>query len=420
MRVLIADDSAVVRRILGDALARNGYESVAHATGDEAWKALSRGGFHIAVLGWRLPGLSGGAICRRLQTHAGLQGVYAIILTGRNALAEFDEALAAGANDCIVKPFNEGELLARLAVAERILRTQSDLAESQRLATIGSLTAGVAHEINTPMQYVADNARFLQESFGQLSRFFARLDEWRSARRGGVSGEDGSPPAAFPAALEEALGEFEIEYLLREFPSAAKETLEGVARVTSIVQAMKAFCHPGATDKAPVDLTRAIENTVTVARNEWKYVAEVVTEFDPDLPHVKCYAAELNQVVLNLIVNAAHAVGEAVGKSGRRGMITIRTLRDDGWAEIRVHDTGLGIPEKIRFKIFKPFFTTKPAGKGTGQGLAIARRVVVEKHGGTIDFTSEEGRGTTFVVRLPIDGELPQPSESPRAATAAS
>ena len=168
---------------------------------------------------------------------------------------------------------------------------------------------------------------------------------------------------------------------------------------------MKEFSHPGTKEKVSLDLNHAIECTITVARNEWRYVADLETDYDSSLPLILCQPGEFNPVILNLIVNAAQAIAEANKESAReKGRITVRTLVCQGWAEIRIADTGLGIPEKIQTRIFDPFFTTKEIGKGTGQGLAIARSVVVDKHGGTIHFETEEGKGTTFVVRLPLGG----------------
>jgi signal transduction histidine kinase len=166
---------------------------------------------------------------------------------------------------------------------------------------------------------------------------------------------------------------------------------------------MREFSHPGSKEKQEVDLNRAIESTTIVTRNEWKYVADLVTDFDPDLPPVACLTDEFNQAILNLIVNAAHAISESVERSDEKGAITITTCARNGWVEIRITDTGNGIPEKHRSRIFDPFFTTKPVGKGTGQGLAIVYAVVVEKHGGTIDCVSEIGTGTTFILRLPLN-----------------
>ncbi|MGB0104699.1 MAG: ATP-binding protein, partial [Candidatus Sulfotelmatobacter sp.] len=196
-------------------------------------------------------------------------------------------------------------------------------------------------------------------------------------------------------------------YLLEEIPKAIEQTLEGVTRVSQLVSAMKEFSHPGTKEKTPLDLNHAIQSTITVARNEWKYVADVETEFDPSLPLVSCQPGEFNQVILNLIVNAAHAIAEVVGKNGsQKGKIKVQTRDCQEWVEIRIQDTGSGIPEKARARIFDPFFTTKKIGKGTGQGLAIARSVVVDKHDGSIHFETEEGKGTTFIIRLPYDGKV--------------
>ena len=171
-----------------------------------------------------------------------------------------------------------------------------------------------------------------------------------------------------------------------------------------IVGAMKEFSHPGVSEKTSIDINRAIESTLTVSHNEWKYVAELVTDLAPDLPLVRCLPGEFNQVILNLIVNAAHAIADTVQNgSATKGTITISTRHRGNWLEIRIADTGPGIPEKIRTRIFDPFFTTKAVGKGTGQGLAIAHSVVVDKHGGTITFETELGRGTTFIIRLPLN-----------------
>jgi len=197
--------------------------------------------------------------------------------------------------------------------------------------------------------------------------------------------------------------EIDLPYLREEIPKAIKQSLEGVERVGKIVRAMKEFSHPGPKEKTPTNLNKAIENTVTVARNEWKYVSEMILDLDPDLPLVPCHPNEFNQVILNLVINAAHAIADVVGNGAtNKGKITVSTRRKGDKVEISVKDTGTGIPPEIRSKIFDPFFTTKEVGKGTGQGLAIARSIVVDKHGGTIDFETEVGKGTTFTIYLPI------------------
>jgi signal transduction histidine kinase len=196
----------------------------------------------------------------------------------------------------------------------------------------------------------------------------------------------------------------DTNYLVQEIPKAIQQSADGVDRVSRIVRAMKEFSHPGGEDKEAVDINKAIENALIVARNEWKYVAEAVTDLDPSLPLVTCHPGEINQVLLNLIVNAAHAIGDKSGRDGdKKGTITVSTRSEANGVEVRICDTGGGIPEAIRDRIFDPFFTTKPVGKGTGQGLTIAHAVVVNKHGGTITFESVVGQGTTFIIRLPLD-----------------
>jgi signal transduction histidine kinase len=196
-----------------------------------------------------------------------------------------------------------------------------------------------------------------------------------------------------------------LEYLLAEIPKAISQSADGIDRVATIVRAMKEFAHPGSAEKAAVNLNKAIESTVTVARNEWKYVADLHTTLDPTLPPVPCLVGEFNQVVLNMIVNATHAIADAVKGTGGKGTITIGTRRAGDFVEVCIADTGMGIPESIRHRIFDPFFTTKEVGKGTGQGLAIARSVVVDKHGGTIAVESQVGTGTTFIIRLPLTAQ---------------
>lgn len=270
---------------------------------------------------------------------------------------------------------------------------EAQLRQAQKLESIGQLAAGIAHEINTPMQYVGDNVRFLQESFERLRPML----EYLSTEEGGKTA---SP------ALEGLARESRIEFLLREITPAFRETLEGIASVTHIVGAMKKFSHPGG-EKTLGDINVHIRNTVTVTRNEWKYVADMDLDLDENLPPVPCHAGEFNQALLNLIINAAHAIEERLGGRSpvRKGRITIRSRREENRVVIQVEDTGTGIPEAIRHKVFDPFFTTKGVGRGTGQGLSIAWSAIVEKHGGTIGFDTREGEGTTFLIRMPLTPE---------------
>jgi PAS domain S-box-containing protein len=271
------------------------------------------------------------------------------------------------------------------------------LRQAQKLEAIGQLAAGIAHEINTPTQYVGDNTRFLQESWHSFNELLAIAREMRQrAAAGSISSQT---LQRFDALAQVA----DFEYLQTEIPRAIEQSLDGIERVAKIVRAMKDFSHPGSEEKKSIDINQAIETTITVARNEWKYVADVETHFDSNLPLVLCHAGEFNQVILNLLINAAQAIAQALeGGSQGKGKIVVSTTCDQDWAEISISDTGAGIPEAVRSRVFEPFFTTKPVGKGTGQGLALAHTAIVRRHGGKIWFDSELGKGTTFYIRMPL------------------
>lgn len=266
-----------------------------------------------------------------------------------------------------------------------------ELRQAQKLESVGRLAAGIAHEMNTPMQFVGDNVRFLQDSFRTLEELLTRIRVYCESHGSGLAAEY--------QRLEE---ELDTAYLLREIPEALAQTQEGVERVITIVRAMKEFAHPESRGMVRVDVNKALLNTLTVARNELKYVANVETDF-AELPMVVCSASDLNQVFLNLLVNAAHAIADVVQQSGQKGTIRVHTETQGQQVLITIADTGIGIPGNIRDRIFDPFFTTKEVGRGTGQGLAIARSVV-DRHKGTLTFESEVGRGTTFFLRLPVEG----------------
>ena len=278
---------------------------------------------------------------------------------------------------------------------------EAQILESQKLESIGQLAAGIAHEINTPMQYISDNIYFIEKSFDDIDSLLDRFEKLFKAV------QLGSVRKGLLLDLDSSIQDLEMDYLRSEIPVAIKQTLDGVERVTKIVKAMKEFSHPGSEEMTLIDINRSIESTITVARNEWKYSCRVETEFDKSLPRVPCLPAEFNQAILNIIINAVHAIEDVVGSHpGVKGKIKVTTRNCGKWAEIGISDTGPGIPKDIRSKIFNPFFTTKEVGKGTGQGLNIAHSVVVNKHGGTIRFESRIEKGTVFIIRLPVKDEM--------------
>ncbi len=290
---------------------------------------------------------------------------------------------------------------AYLAIAQDVTernRLEIELRHAQKLEAVGGLAAGIAHEINTPIQFVGDNIRFLRDAFTSLTRL---LEKYRQLWNAASASQTLLDSAAKAADAEKVA---DIEYLVDEIPKALEQSLDGVTRVATLVKAMKVFAHPDRKEKASADLNEAVRSTLIVAHNELKHVANLETDF-ADLPLVVCNIGELNQVFLNLLVNAAHAIGAVVKQSGEKGLIRVQTSLQEDAVLISVADTGCGIPEAIRDKVFDPFFTTKEIGRGTGQGLAIARSVVVERHGGTLTFSSEVGKGTTFYVRLPLSQE---------------
>jgi two-component system, NtrC family, sensor kinase len=281
-------------------------------------------------------------------------------------------------------------------VTEKML-LERDLRQAQKLETVGQLAAGIAHEINSPIQFVGDNISFLKDSFDDIAGVVNTYEHlWQELT------ERGAIPPEIDRKLSDAVEAADIPYLREEIPKTIAQSLDGVQRVEKIVRAMKDFSHPGSDEKTTVDINKMLESTITVCRNEWKYVADMDTEFAADLPLIPCFSGEISQAFLNIIVNGAHAIGDVTeGGNKGKGKISIQTSRNENGINIRISDTGGGIPQEIQDRVFEPFFTTKERGKGTGQGLAIARRVVIDKHQGSLFFETEKDRGTTFVIELP-------------------
>ena len=276
---------------------------------------------------------------------------------------------------------------------------EQQLAQAKKMESIGQLAAGIAHEINTPAQFVGDNIRFIKDAFDDLIELNGGYSKLLDAVKNEAVTE------ALIEEIEAAYKKSDPEYLVEEIPLAIDQSLDGITRISKIVRAMKEFSHPGGKDLEATDLNQSISNTITVASNEWKYIADVKTDLAEDLPSVKCFPQEINQVILNLIVNAAHAIdGTREGESADKGSIKISTRQIDDEVEVRVTDSGCGIPDDIKHRIFDPFFTTKDVGKGSGQGLAMAYKTIVDQHKGKLEVESTIGRGTTFTIRLPING----------------
>jgi PAS domain S-box-containing protein len=308
----------------------------------------------------------------------------------RNAtgdLVEYDIRIVGGGT---------GEAICIVRDVTREKSVEEQLERGKKLEAIGQLAAGLAHEINTPLQYIGDNLQFTKDSIPPL---FELMDDYRNLVRAG------DPVSAdVMTALEAKEDAVDLAYLRQALGGILGNGIEGLAQIARIVRAMKTFEDVGRQELGRVELNPIVESATVVATHAWSPVADMSLRLAPGLPLVPCVVGEIAQVVLNLIVNAAQAITDKIGDSGRKGRITVETAHDvtGESVEIRVADDGVGIPEAIRSKIFDPFFTTRPVGKGRGEGLAQVHTAVVRLHGGSVHFDSREGEGTCFVVRLPL------------------
>jgi PAS domain S-box-containing protein len=282
----------------------------------------------------------------------------------------------------------QGELINYIGVQRDITHEtelEKTLRQSQKLEAMGTLAGGIAHEINTPAQFVSTNLDFINDSLPDLASFISKTVE--------IAGKD---------KVKELFEQYDIDYLLDELPLAVQQSSEGITQISNIVRSMKQFAHPGEENMVNADINDGLKNTATVCRNEWKYCAEMSFDLDEQLPLVPCHRSEINQVFLNIIVNAAHAIASHNGENGEKGLIAISTRHKNNHVEIAISDNGGGIPDDVRERIFDPFFTTKEPGKGTGQGLSIAHAIITEKHDGTIRVDVSPGKGSTFTIALPL------------------
>lgn len=286
----------------------------------------------------------------------------------------------------------QGDLINYIGVQRDITHEtelEKNLRQAQKLEAMGTLAGGIAHEINTPTQFVSTNLDFINDSLPDLTKYISEVTDIKDKDK-----------------VEALYDQYDIEYLLEELPLAVQQSTEGVMQISKIVRSMKQFAHPGEDNKVAADLNDAIQNTATVCRNEWKYIAEMTFDFDKELPMVPCHRSEINQVFLNIIVNAAHAIASYQEKEDRKGIISIVTRHKENFVEIAISDNGGGVPDEVKERIFDPFFTTKEPGKGTGQGLSIAHSIVTEKHGGKLLLESDPGQSATFTVCLPLSDSV--------------
>lgn len=399
--ILIVDDEDPIQKLLKRTLDSQGFQTRTASNGKQALTYLKEESFDIVISDIAMPGMSGIELTKKILSAYSAD---VILMTGMISQYHYDEIIGIGASDFIQKPFTTEEIILRTnrVIRERCLKEEqihmhNQLAQAQKLESIGQLSAGIAHEINTPIQYISDNTFFLKDVISDLNLLMEKfLHLFKAAKMGSID-------AVMLEQMETALDKTDLEYLQNEIPQAIDQTIEGIDRIKNIIQAIKMFSHPGQKEHLPIDLNQCLQTAITISKNEWKNTADLSVNLDPALPQVVCNPGEMNQVFLNLIVNASHAISQkAASQTGDKGNIKISTNSTQGWVEIKISDTGTGIPEEIKTQIFDPFFTTKDQGRGTGQGLAISRSIVEERHHGKIKMETREGEGTTFIILLPV------------------
>ena len=422
--LLIVDDENQILEALSKLFSKSGYVVSLARGAEEAQKILEHTEIEVVLTDVKMPERSGIELLEWIKKKHPMTEV--IIMTGYASVEDVVSALKEGAYDYLIKPFRsleevmlvvdkavslrrvkiENTVLARgleQRVQERtreleetmnaLKRTQTQLVHQEKMASIGQLAAGVAHEINNPVAFVSTNLRTLKEYMEEIFRLIAKYGEAEQA----MENEDHARMRSLCAEIRTLKQKMDLEFILEDSGQVIEESLEGTERVRRIVMDLKHFSHKGEKEMQYADLNAELESTLNMVWNELKYKAAITKEFG-DLPHILCFPTELNQVFMNLLINAAQAIPD-------RGEITVRTFQENGHIRIQIRDTGAGISKENLPRLFDPFFTTKEPGKGTGLGLSIAHSIVVEKHHGTLAVQSEMGKGTTFTITLPVEAE---------------
>ena len=422
--ILVVDDEEQISRLLNRTLSRAKYTCTLAADAAKARKCLEEQAFELVLCDVNMPGESGIDLARHIAAE--YEDTAVIILTGVDDPKTADAAIEAGTYGYIIKPFNPNELMINIRnalrrrdleianqmyqqnlekmVGERTLKlkkaldnlqdTQAQLLQSEKMASIGQLAAGVAHEINNPIGFVKSNLGTMREYSEDLMRLLAKYQELEEALASDKSWSEKSSTCSLLEALTGLKKEIDLDFVLDDYQKVVAESLEGMERVAKIISDLKDFAHISKGEFEETDINDGIESTLNIVWNELKYKADVTKDLG-DIPFVRCDPQRLNQVFMNILVNAAQAIE-------KQGKIKITTRALDGQVEIVISDTGAGIPKENRSKIFDPFFTTKEVGKGTGLGLNMAYNII-QKHKGSIHVESEVGKGTAFIIRLQVD-----------------
>jgi signal transduction histidine kinase len=402
MKVLIAEDDRVSRRLLQGLLEKWGYQVVSAPDGAEAWRRFQEDEFPLVISDWMMSEMDGPELIRRIRAGHRPGYVYAILLTSLSQKKDIVQGMMAGADDFVTKPFDLEELRVRLQAGERIIRlertlteqnrvlreTQAALIQSQNLASLGQLAAGMAHEINNPLAFVMNNLAVLQrDARGVLDV----LDVYREGREGL---ERLDPALAAEAVRREE--EIELDYVQANFGRLLDKSLEGLRRVRDIVHNLRDFARLDEAEFKEADLNAALTSTIEVLRHEIETKEIHLERLLEPLPAVSCCPGKIDQLFLNLLLNAVQACAP-------QGVVEVRTRvePDGGGVMVEIRDNGQGIAPNHLSHIFEPFFTTKPVGQGKGLGLSVSYGIVRD-HGGVIEVESTAGQGSVFRVRLPL------------------
>jgi signal transduction histidine kinase len=398
MDIIIAEDNPVSAKLMHKMLKTEG-ELYSASNGSDALELLRKTDSRIIISDWMMPGMDGITLCKKIREEFSSTYIYIILLTSKSNIDDTLSAFEAGADDYIIKPFNPKELNARITVGKRIIDLQDkyeqatvQLLNSEKMAAVGQLSAGIAHEINNPIGFVKSNLKSLESYLNDLGYVFQKLkDIYR------LNEENRLPDKEQLNKIKKIMDEKDTDFMIEDIPDLLKDCIDGVGRVSKIVTDMKHFAHPGTSEPKLTDINNSIETTLNVIWNDLKYKTEVIKEYS-DLPKIKCFPQQLNQVFMNILLNAVQAIE---GK----GTITIKTKTEKNSIILSFADTGTGINPDNLSKIFDPFFTTKPVGKGTGLGLNVAYNII-KRHNGTINAQSTPGKGTVFTISLPLNENL--------------
>jgi len=419
--IFIVDDDGGSRELLDDILTSKGHATRSFTSGRSALQAALDEPPDLILLDVMMPDMDGFEVCCLLKGHEATRYIPVVLVTCLNEKAMRLKGIAAGADDFISKPFDFTEILLRtrnllmMKAYQEVLKahagnleqqvrlrteelekviaelnsTQKQMVQQEKMSMIGQLTAGVAHEINNPIGFIASNTE-------SLGKYWERILKCMEAQRAVIL--SGKIDSQSLEPLQELQSRMKIDRISKDIPEMIRETLEGVERIKSVVRDLKCFSHMDETDQKLADITQCLESSLNIVNNELKYKATVTREYG-NLPQLRCYPQQLGQVFMNLLVNASHAIVN-------QGEIKVRTWNGEGVVYVSISDTGSGMPEEVRAHIFEPFFTTKESGKGTGLGLSISNEII-RNHGGEIRVESEVGQGSTFTVSIPLEGPLP-------------